>query len=93
MTERRTAYPTSVLEDVQAETQQAERRLGEALARLEKETIEDSQRGDWGDVPALEADDGHETPSDAQLRGALNDARDSLAEVEDLVAQMLDGEA
>lgn len=92
VTERRTAYPAPVLEAVQTEAREAEGRLSEALARLEKETLEDPQRADWEHVPALETDDGHETPSDAQLRGALYEARDSLAEVEDLLAHLLEGE-
>jgi Tfp pilus assembly protein PilX len=78
-----------VLEDVQAQAQQAESVLQEALNRLEQETVEDVNRADWENVPALETDDGHETTADAQLRGALNDARDSLAEVEALVEEML----
>jgi hypothetical protein len=89
---RRTAYPDAVLEDVREEARHAEARLSEALTRLEKETDEDTQRADWENVPALETEDGQETTSDAQLRGALSRARDSLAEVEDLVATMLDGD-
>lgn len=81
-----------MLEEVLAETRRAEDLLHAAVERLEEETLEDPQRGDWGNVPALEADDGRETESDAQLRVAINDARDSLAEVEDLVSIMLDGD-
>jgi hypothetical protein len=93
VTDRRTAYPAPVLEDVRAEAREAETRLEDALARLEKHTLEDEQRADWENVPALAVDDGRETTSDAQLRDALNDARDRLAEAEDLVDAMLDGDA
>lgn len=91
MTERRTEYPAPVLEDVQAEAREAESLLREALAKLERQTLEDAGRADWENVPALDADDGHETSSDAQLRVAINDARDALAEVDDLVSILLDG--
>jgi len=93
VTDRRTAYPAPVLEDVRAEAREAETRLEDALARLEKHTLEDEQRADWENVPALAVDDGRETTSDAQLRDALNDARDRLAEAEALVDAMLDGDA
>lgn len=88
---RRTAYPVAVLQDVRAEAEEAEELLQAALRRLEEETVEDVNRADWENVPALEAGDGHETPSDAQLRVALNDARDAIAEVEDLVSILIDG--
>lgn len=88
---KRTEYPNPVLKEVKAEAIEAERRLREALTRLEEETLEDTNRADWENMPALETDDGHETEADSHLRVALMDARDSLAVVDDLVSGMLNG--
>lgn len=91
MNERRTEYPAPLLEDVRAEAREAQALLEAAFEKLEEQTLEDAGRADWENAPALDTEDGRETPSDAQLRVAINDARDALAEVEDLVAIMLDG--
>lgn len=90
---KRTEYPNPVLKQVKAETIEAERRLRDALENLQAETLEDTSRADWENVPALETDDGHETEADAHLRVALMDARDSLAVVDDIVSGMLNGDA
>lgn len=93
MSSRRTEFPPTVLRKVKKAVEGADQHVDDAIRQLDHEGPDDFGRQDWGNVPPLKTQEALATETDIQLRIALDDARDALAEVSALTSALLDNGA